>query len=91
MEGQEWRVQAQVRMERMDREGTNNGRYESQAARTRLDNIEGRLKAVEDEARKIDVMKEKIDRLEGRKPWNLFCVSSSLRSLFVLPRNQGNL
>jgi hypothetical protein len=49
----------------MDSQGSNFAKYQVEALHTKDSDIDARLRAVEDQARKIDVMKEKIDRLEG--------------------------
>ena len=66
-EGQEWRRQAQGVLERMDRDGDNFAQYEIRANKTHDQQVDERLKAIEENVRKIDVMKEKIDRLEGNR------------------------
>ena len=68
-EGQQWRVIAEARMERMDSTGTNFARYQVEALRLHAEQNEAKITVLQEETRKIDVMKEKIDRLEGgRKP-----------------------
>ena len=64
VESMEWRGVTQARLERMDKEGTNADRYGFESERARIDNMDGRLKAVEENTRKLDVMASTLDRLD---------------------------
>ncbi len=64
-ENQAWRNSAETRLQRMDENGTQHSKYQMDALRAKDDELNGRLKAVEDQDRVIPVLKEKIDRLEG--------------------------
>jgi Tfp pilus assembly protein PilN len=61
---QEWRKYVDQRLEKMDNEGTNVGRYEMQATKATLDQHESRLKNVEQQTDKTNVIVEKISRIE---------------------------
>ena len=64
VENYEWRKYVDAKIERMDKEGTNASRYGIQSEKVELDQHETRLKIVEDETRKTDVIAEKISRIE---------------------------
>lgn len=66
-ESQAWRTSADKRLERMDATGTNHARYEIQTLHSANDQMDARLKMLEEQDRIIPVLKEKIDRLEGNK------------------------
>jgi hypothetical protein len=64
IESMEWRSVTQARLERMDKDGTVAGRYGLDFAKNRMDSIDARLKAVEDNTRKLDVIAATVDRLD---------------------------
>jgi hypothetical protein len=66
-ESMEWRATTQARLERMDKEGTNASKYSIQTEQGQIMSVNDRLKYIEEQVRKLDVMQLKIDRLESDK------------------------
>jgi hypothetical protein len=64
IEMRKWKSDVTSTIKRMDDEGTNASKYSIKADTAQLNQLESRLKAVEGDDRKIDVMAEKINRID---------------------------
>ena len=64
IENRKWKFETDKTIKRMDEEGTNASKYALKAHVTKLDELDFRLKSVEGDGRKIDVMAEKISRID---------------------------
>jgi hypothetical protein len=64
-ESMEWRARTDAQITRMDSIGPNASRYGVESLKLIAEQTDERLKYLEEQTRKIDVMKEKIDRVEG--------------------------
>ena len=64
IEMRKWKVEVTATIKRMDEEGTNASKYSIKSDNATLNELESRLKAVEGDVRKIDVMAEKISRID---------------------------
>ncbi len=60
----EWRGRTDSRLERIDSDGTRSEKFRVEAEKLALANNETRIRYLEEQERKIDVMSEKISRID---------------------------